>query len=77
MTLEFDSGSFVKEEYAMVKCTCCTKRVPGKIIHWPYMDPEIKILSMPCKECGSKLSHLEENQNLHGKCLDCFMEEQN
>ena len=78
MTLECDSGAFVKEEYAMVQCTCCTRRVPGKIIHWPDMDPEVKVLAMPCKSCSAKLSHREEDdKKLNGKCLDCFKEEQN
>jgi hypothetical protein len=63
------------EKFGLVKCTCCSKLVPGKIIYWPGMAPEKKPLWQPCKECGVWLSHLEEdNESLKGRCADCGME---
>ena len=61
-----------KNKFAMVHCSCCNRLVPGKIINWPGMSPEKKILWKPCKECGVWLSHAEEdNKSLKGKCFEC------
>ena len=65
------------EKFGMIKCTCCSKMVPGKIIYWPGMPPERKPLWKPCKECGVWLSHLEVEQSskLHDQCIECAKEE--
>ena len=61
-----------KNKFAMVHCSCCNRLVPGKVINWPGMSPEKKILWKPCKECGVWLSHAEEdNKLLKGKCFEC------
>lgn len=75
MTLEFQSSSEPRREYAMVTCTCCSRLVPGKIIHW-HDNPEMIPLWMPCTSCGMWLGHLEEDNKdvLDGMCLDCFGE---
>lgn len=63
------------EKFAMVHCTCCHKRVPGKIIFWPRINTEEKPLRKPCKECGVWLSHLEEDdESIKGRCFECHKE---
>lgn len=63
------------EKFDFVKCTCCSRLVPGKVIYWPGMPPETKPLWKPCKECGVWLSHLEDDdESLKGKCLECTKE---
>ena len=63
------------EKFDLVKCTCCSRLVPGKVIYWIGMVPEKKPLWKPCKECGVWLSHLEEdNESLNGRCADCGKE---
>jgi hypothetical protein len=64
-----------KQKFSMVKCSCCSRLVPGKKIFWVDMEPEEIILWRPCKECGVWLSHLEEdNKELKGRCFECSKE---
>lgn len=65
-----------REKYAMVQCTCCPKKVPGKIIQWYEFDEEVPLL-MPCVSCNKWLSHFEEDSKnaLNGKCIDCCEDE--
>jgi hypothetical protein len=62
-------------KFAMVKCNCCTRLVPGKIIMWAD-KPENIPLHMPCVSCEKKLSHIEEDSMdvLGRMCIECFEE---
>ena len=64
-----------RQKFAMINCTCCNRRIPGKIISWPnqpnaYTEKDVIPLWKPCKECGLWLSHLEEDDpSLKGLCF--------
>jgi hypothetical protein len=64
------------KKFAMIKCNCCTRMVPGVIVSFGGFQDEIP-LHMPCTSCGGWLGHLEEDNKdtLAGMCLDCFKEE--
>ena len=64
------------KKFAMIKCNCCTRMVPGVIVTLGGIRDEIP-LHMPCLSCGRWLGHLEEDHGdvLEKMCLDCFKEE--
>ncbi|MDC0450681.1 hypothetical protein OAL59_01945 [Nitrosopumilus sp.] len=60
----------------MVKCACCSRRVPGIIVETGGVKDPIP-LHMPCRVCEKWIGHLEleNHQVLDGMCLECFEEE--
>ena len=77
-----EGGSAAKpsKKFAMINCTCCDRKIPGKIVSWPnqpnaYTEKDEIPMWRPCKECGVWLSHLEEDDpGLKGRCFECHKE---
>jgi len=76
---KYSSGQ--SEKHGMVKCTCCSLKVAGKIITWNVLKEYQKNLGSEtapewkqCEECKKFLGHLEEENEtkLLGLCTECF-----
>ncbi len=69
--------SFLTQKYALIKCNCCTKMVPGLIVKYDVdgKNTDQVPIHTACESCGMFISHLEESRKLEGMCLDCFADE--
>ncbi len=64
-----------REQVRLVKCTCCNRKVAGKVVYWPgYPDEHMPIWTSSCENCEKWLSHYEEDNSemFLGMCIDCY-----